>query len=103
MAANDNDIHKALRELCTKVGGLDATVCNLQTSLEHGRSEAIRRRESLESRVEEIAGAVESMQPHVEQFATAKRHIIRAALVSLAASLGLNGDKVLSLLGWGNG
>ena len=54
MAANDNDIHKALRELCTKVGGLDATVCNLQTSLEHGRSEAIRRRESLESRVEEI-------------------------------------------------
>lgn len=32
-----------------------------------------------------------------------KWYIIWVVLVLLAASLGLNGDKVLSLLGWGNG
>lgn len=99
MVTDTQDLHKAVRDLCEKVGGLTASVCNMQNSMECGRQDAIERHNRLEKNVSEVTKDVQAMKPHVEQFVATKKTIIRAAAATIVTSLGLNWDTVSHAIG----
>ena len=44
---SEDDVQKAVRDLCGQVGGLTATVRDLSITMKEGREEAIKRHEAL--------------------------------------------------------
>ncbi len=97
----DDSIHAALRDLSSKVGILDASVCDMKDSMERGRCEAIARNSAMEETIAGVADDVALMKPHVEQFVAVKKRIVQAAAASIIASLSLNFDSLLNALKFG--
>lgn len=91
---SDDNIHACLQDLCTKVGGLTSSVCDLRSEMAQGRSAAIERHTSIEKTVSDLSDDVREMKPHVEQFVLVKKHIVRAAVMTILTSVGLNADSI---------
>ena len=103
MMGDNEEMRNALIGMSEAIGGMQEAVSSLKSSMETGRAQAIERNKEMQEHLDSVAKDVSEMKPHVQQFVVVKKHIVRAALVSLATSLGLNahavGDFINEIIG----